>query len=1105
MSISISGSNAISGLGGNDTNFDKVLEQLKKIESSQLNRLESWKSDWNLRYEAFTQIIDQVKAASSMLSQLSDKNSFVTKNVQTSNENIITAVANASAQDIQHTIKVSQVASNAIWANSHVYESKNQVINTTGKDQYFSYTYAGKRHDFKVPPNTTLDSFVSMVNNSADNKGIKISLIQTGKGYVFQVAGKETGAANDLLIHDSNLVGMEAKGTETSWITNSSLNILNKDGSPNQITNPTNYVFDIVLQGGAKKSVTVKGNATAEELVTALNNAASGINASVDAFGNLTLQGVQSFSRREEGQKPYTPASTRVSLAGDIKDSNGNYVQLNATGGIADGMPDDELLRFTLTMDDGTTREMEIKAGATKRDLLVALAQATQSGDSVNIGLESDGWGTTLPGVTDVSVAAVKPANSGYVDASKMGLKKTEASGVKDTLGGALASADLTLTFDKDKLSKRVDGKESGDSNDLVFTIIKQDGTAINITGIKSDMTNQQMLDHLNAELANQGFTVTLGTDANGNSTLLVNGAKSFGLSGGAAAPDGFTTSLAATTTITATNGNTGPTSSGDLFHFDAASGKYLLEKAPDLVYTVTTNDGKKGVLTLNSGESMADIMKALKDPDDSRWVWTEKDASGNEVATTRPALYEVKFTDETGKEYVDASGNPILDPEAIDGPVYLTFKNVQTATGPGDIDGQVYQSSNWNIQRAANARYQVDNWPVEMESATNSITDVIEGVVFDLQDVGEARISVSTDITSVEQSIQNFLDAVNSVLLTVNDLMKFDEHKEVTSNDPDDIGNDNYSQSGLTNQKGGLLMGNYGVQLFKSRFTSLVTATPPGFKSRQSADDILSGDVLASLSQLGIKTDTDTTSDTYGLLVLAPSSGIAELQSMDKERYNDYITNNLEAVVDFFCSSGSGSTTSTDFRYGSHVEGITKAGNYEVKYTVNPDGTISNVTIGGEPATRDESQPGNYFSVAKGDPRGLSILIDDLTVGDHPPAGGEPMYVRIKEGLVQTVNNFFKDELVFNDVNISANSTPSQIADAVALKSKNGALMSLRDNYMTVMEGIDAKIEREQRRISTWEARQKKIFANLETLLKQYDEQQKSLESQLKQLSGNS
>ena len=1096
MGISISGSNAISGLSGNDTDFDKVLTQLKKIESTQLNRLEAWKSDWKLRYDGFTQIIEQIQAASSMLSQLSDKNNFVTKLVNSSNDNIISAVANASAQDVQHTIKVSQVASNSIWANTgHVFASKNDVINTTGADQYFSYTYAGKRHDFKVPPNTTLDSFVSMINNSSENPGIKVSLIQTGSGYVFQVAGKDTGAANDLVIHDSKLVGMDATGSTSTWQTNAALDL------DKTMTAPTNYVFDLVLANGVKKTVTVSGDKTPDELCTALENAAGKgvITASVDENGTLTVSGVQSISRRTDKENAYVPASTQVTLAGDLKD------KLNAAGGLAGGLGDDDLITFTMEMDDGSTRTFEIKAGSTKRELLVQMAQATQDGGSLDIGLGAGGWGTRLSGVKGVTFEA---QNGAALNASALTAETTESTGVRDTLGGTV-DATTTLTFAKDKLADRIDGKKAGeDAEDLVYTLITDSGEALYLKGLNGSMTNEQLRDAIQTGTglvdgdgnavtwAGKGITVSWDEDAG---TLAMDGIQSIKVTSGAVTPEGYTTSLSATTTIAAVNGNTGPTSKGDLFFTDPATGDFQLEKTPDLVYSITTNSGVKGTLTLASGQSMKDVLAALKDPANPGWSWT--DANKNSVAA--PADFSVKFTDADGKEYVDDAGNP-LSLDDIDGPVYLNFGNVQTATGPG-VTGQVATSSNWNIQRAANSRYQVDNWPVEMESATNKISDVIEGVVFTIQDVGDARISVSTDITSVEQSIQNFLDAVNSVLLTINELTKYDETKEVTSNDPDDIGKDNYSPSGLTNQKGGLLQGNYGVQLFKSRFSNVLSSSPPGFKSRQSATDILSGDVLASLANLGIKTDTDQNSDTYGLLVMAPSSSIAELQSMDKENYTNMITNNLEAVVDFFCASGTGSSTSSDFRYGSHVEGITKGGNYEVRYTVDDDGNITSVTVGGVEAKRDESQPGYYYSVASGDARGLSILIDDLTPGEHPPAGKEPMYVRIKQGLVQTTNSFLKDELVFNDVNISSNSTPDQIADAMALKAKNGALMSLRDNYMTVMENIDAKIEREQRRLDMWESRQKQIFANLETLLKQYGDQQTSLEAQLKQLSGNS
>ena len=218
MGSSISGSNAISNLSGSDTNFDTVLANLKKVESTQLNRLEAWKSDWKLRYDAFGTVIEQVSTASNVLSTLANKNSFVSKTVTSSDSNVITAVASASADDVQHTINVTQVASNAVWANTgYVFSSKTDIINTSGASQKFSYSYAGKEYSIDVPANTTLDSFASMVNSSVSNPGIKISIVQASSGYVFQVAGKSTGADNGLVIHSSNLVGMSSSGATSTW------------------------------------------------------------------------------------------------------------------------------------------------------------------------------------------------------------------------------------------------------------------------------------------------------------------------------------------------------------------------------------------------------------------------------------------------------------------------------------------------------------------------------------------------------------------------------------------------------------------------------------------------------------------------------------------------------------------------------------------------------------------------------------------------------------------------------------------------------------------------------------------------------------------------
>ena len=94
---------------------------------------------------------------------------------------------------------------------------------------------------------------------------------------------------------------------------------------------------------------------------------------------------------------------------------------------------------------------------------------------------------------------------------------------------------------------------------------------------------------------------------------------------------------------------------------------------------------------------------------------------------------------------------------------------------------------------------------------------------------------------------------------------------------------------------------------------------------------------------------------------------------------------------------------------------------------------------------------------------------------------------------------------MTYTDVNVSGTGTAEQTSAAIALKSKNGALMVLKNNYQSIMENIDKKITQEQTRLDTWEARQKTYFANLETLLKKYNTQQEQLTSQIKQLSGSS
>lgn len=1012
MSSSIAGSIYYSGLSGSGTDWTQTLEQLKQIESIQLNRLQAWQDDWNLRYQAFGKIIEAAQSTKSQIASLKNRNNFVSKLVTSSDDGVVTGTANSNAQNMQHTINVKQVASNSVWANKHVFSSKNDIINKTDNTVDFKFTYGGKTVSIAVPPNTTLDSFVSLVNNSKDNPGITVSTVKTSGGYLFQVAGKDTGEENNLVIYDCALEGMSAAGTSSSWSTSKEVDL------GEVLTDPSDFVFDLVYDNGTKKSVTIKGNSSLNDLVDAINSQTGRKIASLDPSGNLKLDGVQSFKRRDSSEKADVPPSVKV-YAGTQEDMSKPLVE-GGTG---------QDLTFDVVVDKGlgykSTISITVKDNATREEFLATLAQAT--GNTANMSMADDGrWYMGLSGVESIT-----PSGGGSMP-SGISVEQTPASGTSvDFTTGASTVFDTTLTFTKDKLGEKL--SDADPPKELVYTFTMGDGTTKTVT-ISSDKTNQDLLDAIETQLGGQGVTVTPSTDSDGNEILKLDGVRGMSLTQGYVDHQGYSATVNAEMTIN--NSAIAPESAG------AGGGENLLETPPDLEYTVVKNDGSEVKFSLASGSTMQNVLDELK-----------------------------------------AQG---LDASVVDGK--LVVKDIVSLKGPG-ITGQITDSDNWNIKQSANAIYTVDNWPMELESESNSISDVIEGVTIDIQGVGEATINVNTDVDALQESVQTFLDAVNSLLTTVQTFTKYDENAETTSTDPED---DNYSMSQLTSQKGGLLQGNYGVQLFNSRFKSVLTGTPAGYQGRTSADDILSGDLLANLANMGIKTDTDQNSETYGLLVIAPSSTIESLTELDQENYNTMISENMEAVVDFFCGpSTAGTSTTNAFRYASSVQGITQAGIYDVSYEVDAAGNILDVYINGVKANNDPSMGSNYYSCASGDARGLSIIIDDLSPGKHE---GQ---VRIKYGLLDTVDNFLKQELTWQDTGDGVDD------DSMAVKSQNGALMILQDNYKTIMENIQDKIDREKDRIALWEERQKAAFARLETLLAQYNQTQSSLESQLGQLSG--
>ena len=341
------------------------------------------------------------------------------------------------------------------------------------------------------------------------------------------------------------------------------------------------------------------------------------------------------------------------------------------------------------------------------------------------------------------------------------------------------------------------------------------------------------------------------------------------------------------------------------------------------------------------------------------------------------------------------------------------------------------------NTQAAQSAQIKVDGYPPEadawIERDTNTVDDVIDGVTLKLKEVtDEAKITVSTDTDAIKEEIVEFVEEVNSIRLLLQELTAVDED-----------GN------------GSTMTGNYGVDIVKQTLQTITASKGLGFSYYDSDTGL--GDYYTSLSQLGITTDADQSSETYGQLII------------DEEDLNEALANDPDGVVALFATAEEGESQSSDMTYVSSVDGITTPGDHDVTYEV-VGGEIVSATIDGEDAMVSGSTITGQYGTDGG---GLTVRADNLADGSYSGV------VSVKQGKI------------------------GQMADALAdlTDSEDGILVIIEENYDEIIANTQESIEQEEDRLSTLEDRLRERYAALEEVLTEYSSINDSLETQLESL----
>jgi flagellar hook-associated protein 2 len=425
----------------------------------------------------------------------------------------------------------------------------------------------------------------------------------------------------------------------------------------------------------------------------------------------------------------------------------------------------------------------------------------------------------------------------------------------------------------------------------------------------------------------------------------------------------------------------------------------------------------------------------------------------GNEVTidvlagTTVEELVDQINADSQANDYVTAS---LID--TGDG-IYFSLVGEDTGadnaivfTDTGTLTG-ITTANMTNTQAACDAQIKVDGFPAGEDEwisrSTNDIDDVIEGVSLELTDVTDedgVRITTSYDEEAMAETITELVTQINSMIYDMQALTG-----RVTTYVTNDDGE----------QEEAPVIESYALDIMYAEFKNILSSIGTGFQRYDA--DTETGDPYTSLAQIGIETDAETDSDTYGQLLI------------DEDALEEALEEDPEAVAMLFAAENEVEVDGSSVSYISQIDGVTEAGTYDVEYTVE-GGVVTSATIGGVAAEIDGN---TILATEDSDAYGLYLEINDLNDGTHSST------VYIKEGKV------------------------SELSEAISewTNGIDGTLTILKNSLESSMESLEDDIYYEQARLDAYETRLIEKYASLEATLSEYTNIESTLESLIAQL----
>ena len=190
-------------VGGLSTGIDynDLISKLMDVKRQPIKILENKKSTYNDQMSSYSELSSKLSDLKSAVEKLKTSSSFYVNTASVSDETVLDATASGTASVGNYSISVTTLASEEKEVHSGSgLTSSSDVVNNSGSDKAFQYTYAGTQRTLTVADGTTLDGLRNLINDDTDNPGVSATLVNDGTNYRLIITGNDTGATNTITI-----------------------------------------------------------------------------------------------------------------------------------------------------------------------------------------------------------------------------------------------------------------------------------------------------------------------------------------------------------------------------------------------------------------------------------------------------------------------------------------------------------------------------------------------------------------------------------------------------------------------------------------------------------------------------------------------------------------------------------------------------------------------------------------------------------------------------------------------------------------------------------------------------------------------------------------